>query len=158
MRCPLATATPRRLWDRTNIGTRISLLLAALLLLPVSLHAQTAGIAELSKQAEKLEKQHDWLEACRVYDEILHRDRTRDEARRAYQRCLRRYHIVHRHQDKIYREALKRVTPAQALEMYEQVLDTVAKAYVDRQKTSPAALFRQGLDELRFALDETIFR
>ncbi|HEY7156995.1 MAG TPA: S41 family peptidase [Gemmataceae bacterium] len=154
----MATATPRRLWDRTNIGTRISFLLAALLLLPVSLHAQSAGLAELSKQAEKLEKQHDWLEACRVYDEILHRDRTRDDARRAYQRCLRRYHVVHRHQDKIYREAVKRVASAQALEMYEQVLDTVAKAYVDRQKTSPAALFRQGIDELRFALDETSFR
>jgi carboxyl-terminal processing protease len=129
-----------------------------LLLLPAPLHAQIVSVTELSKQAEKLEKQHDWLEACCLYREVLHRDRTRDDVRLAYQRCLRRYHIVHRHQDQVYRQALTRVTPDQAFEMYKQVLDTIAKTYVDRDKTSPAALFRQGIDELRFALDETIFR
>src|SRR6185437_14245093 len=67
-------------------------------------------------------------------------------------------HIVHRHRDKVYRQALTRVTPGQALEMYEHVLDTIARAYVDRQKTGPAALFRQGVDELRFAFEEPNFR
>jgi carboxyl-terminal processing protease len=140
------------------IGISALLLLPGLLLLPAPLRTQAVHVAELSKQAEKLEKQHDWLEACRLYDEILHRDRMRDDVRLAYQRCLRRYHIVHRHQDKVYRQALTRVKPEQALEMYEQVLDTIAKTYVDRDKTSPATLFRQGIDELRFALDEAVFR
>lgn len=134
------------------------LLLLGLLALPSSGWAQSGGLDDLRKQAVLLEQRHDWLEACRVHDEILRRDRTRDDARQAYQRCLRRYHIVHRHRDKVYRQALTRLTPVQALDMYEQVLDTVARAYVDRHKTGTAALFRQGLEELRFALDETVFR
>jgi carboxyl-terminal processing protease len=141
-----------------NIWISALLLLPGLLLLPAPLYAQIVNVAELSKQAEKLEKQHDWLEACCLYGKILHRDRTREDARLAYQRCLRRYHVVHRHQDKVYRHALTSVTPPQALEMYKQVLDTIAKTYVDREKTSPTALFRQGIDELRFALDEAVFR
>lgn len=134
------------------------LIVLGLFILPASLSAQTIGLADLHKQAKELENGRHWLEACQVYDEILHRDRTRDDIHEAYQRCLRRYHIVHRHRDKVYRQALTRVTPTQALEMYEQVLDTVARAYVDRQKTGPAALFRQGIEELRLALAEPVFR
>jgi carboxyl-terminal processing protease len=133
------------------------LLLLTLLLLPVSLRAESASIADLKTQARELEKKHDWLEACRLYDEILHRDRADNKARLAYRHCLRRYHIVHRHQDRVYREALGRVEPGQALEMYKQVLDTIGRTYVDRQKTGPAALFRHGVDELRFAFEEGSF-
>jgi carboxyl-terminal processing protease len=141
-----------------GVRTRVLLVLIGLLFLPVSIHAETAGVEELRKQAALLEQRHDWLEACRVYDEILHRERARDDIRQAYQRCLRRYHIVHRHQDKVYRQALARVGVVQALDMYEQVLDTVANAYFDPQKTGVTALFRQGVEELRLALEESVFR
>src|SRR6185437_13013605 len=158
MRCALSTITPRHGPNRMSIWTNTMLIVLGLFILPASLSAQTIGLADLHKQAKELENGRHWLEACQVYDEILHRDRTRDDIHEAYQRCLRRYHIVHRHRDKVYRQALTRVTPTQALEMYEQVLDTVARAYVDRQKTGPAALFRQGIEELRLALAEPVFR
>jgi carboxyl-terminal processing protease len=143
---------------RIRRPAKVLLLLLGLLALPAALSAQTAAVEELRKHAAVLEQRHDWLEACRIYDEILRKDRTREDVRQAYQRCLRRYHIVHRHRDRVYRQALTRITPVQALDMYEQVLDTVARAYVDRKKTDVTALFRQGIEELRLALDEHVFR
>ncbi len=154
----MTTSTRRQAWERIGPRTGGLLLLMGLLFVPASLRAETAGTLGLRKQAALLEQRHDWLEAWHVYDEILHRDRNNNEARQACQRCLRRYHIVHRHQDRIYRQALARVTAVQALDMYEQVLDTIANAYFDSQKTSVTALFRQGVEELRLALEEPVFR
>jgi carboxyl-terminal processing protease len=143
------------------LGARggVFLLLLSFFTLPAGLPAQSVRSEELLKQAAELEKQRDWLEACRLYDEMLRRDGHRDAARirQAYQRCLRRYHIVHRHQDKIYRQALEHLEPAQALDMYAHVLETIARVYADRQKTNPAALFRHGLEELCFAFEEKVF-
>ncbi|HTU18546.1 MAG TPA: S41 family peptidase [Gemmataceae bacterium] len=143
------------------MGARLGalLLLLGLLARPASLSAQTLNIDDLVKQAAQCEKHHDWLEACRLYDEVLRRDRRRDDGRirQAYQRCLRRYHIVHRHQDQMYRTALEHLTPSQALDMYAHVLDTIARVYTDRVKSSPAALFAQGLEELRLAFAEPVF-
>lgn len=125
--------------------------------LPAVVAAESGGIADLRKQAAKLEKRRDWLEACRIYEDILRKDRGRDDIRRAYQRCLRRYHLVHRHRDKLYRQGLTRITAAQALEMYEQVIDTISRVYVDRGKTAWTALFQQGIEEVRLALEEPVF-
>lgn len=161
MRCALATTTPRRVPNQINTWIRILLLLLGLLSLPASLSAQTAGTEEVRKllaQAKALEERHDWLEAWQVYEDLLRKDRTREDIRQAYLRCLRCYHIVHRHQDKVYRKTLAGVSAVDALNMYEQVLDTIATAYVDRRKTGVAALFREGLEELRLALGESIFR
>ncbi len=90
-----------------SMATKVLLMLLGLLVLPVSLSAQTVAVEDLRKQAALLEQRHDWLEACRTYDEILRKDKTRGDVRQAYQRCLRRYHIVHRHRDRIYRQALR---------------------------------------------------
>lgn len=144
------------------MGARLGVLLLLLLGLfarPAALSAQALSTDDLLKQAAQREKHHDWLEACRLYDEVLHRDRRRDDPflRQAYQRCLRRYHIVQRHQDRMYRAALEHLTPAQALDMYAHVLETIARVYTDRLKSSPAALFAEGLEELRLAFEEPIF-
>ena len=159
MRCHLATATPRRLQKRMGLGSGALLLPMLLFVWPVSLSAQTVSNDDLVKQAAQREKQHDWEEACRLYDEILHRDRYRDDARLrlAYQRCLRRYRIVQRHQDEQYRTALEQLKPAQALEMYAHVLETIGNVYTDRQKSSAASLFLQGVEELALAFEEPIF-
>ncbi len=153
MRCPLAIATPRSL-----CGRLVALLfLLGLLTWPTSVSAQALGSDELLKQARACEKNHDWRGACCLYDELLHRNRDDARLRQAYQHCLRRYRIAQRHQDKLYRTALERLTPAQALDLYVHVLETIDRVYTERQKSSPAALFAQGLDELRLALEEPIF-
>jgi carboxyl-terminal processing protease len=140
-----------------GVGIRILILLLGMFACPAFVSAQAVNIDELLRQAAEREKQHDWLEACHIYEELLHR--RRDDARllQAYQNCFRRYHIVHRHQDKLYRAALECLTPAQALDMYGHVVDTIGRVYADRQKSGPAALFAQGLEELNLAFEEPIF-
>jgi carboxyl-terminal processing protease len=140
-----------------GVGIGALLLLLGLLAWPASVSAQTLNNDELLKQAAACEKNRDWRQACCLYDELLHRHRDDVRLRQAYQRCLRRYRIVLRHQDKLYRTALERLTPAQALDLYVHVLETIDRVYTDRQKSSPAALFAQGLEELGLAFEEPIF-
>jgi carboxyl-terminal processing protease len=108
-------------------------------------------------EAARAEQDGRWLEACRLYDEVLRRDRTRDDCREAYRRCLRRFHLACRHRDPSYRQALARLDPAQALDLYEQVLAKVAATYAEPQRADVGLLFRQGVQELGFALEEDAF-
>ncbi len=149
----MAIATPRCLCKRLGA----LLLLLGLLTWPTWVAAQALNSDELLKQAQACEKNHDWRGACCIYDELLHRNREDARLRQAYQRCLRRYRIVGRHQDKLYRTALERLTPAQALDLYVHVLETIDRVYTERHKSNPAALFAQGLEELRLAFEEPIF-
>jgi carboxyl-terminal processing protease len=106
----------------------------------------------------EFEKRGAWFEACRCYDEALRRDRQHPPTRDAYQRCSRRLNLVTRHRDSAYTEALTRLSHTDALEIYEQVLGVVGAAFPDRNRTSPTALFQHGLQEVRFALEERLFR
>src|SRR5207249_2873395 len=76
----------------------------------------------------------------------------------AYQRCLRRLHVVSRHSDSLYPLTLRKLTASQALDAYEQVLALLGAAYPDRAKTNLTFLFQQGVQELRLALEEPLFR
>lgn len=141
------------------MGIGALLLLVGLFAWPISVSAQALHSDELIKQAVQCEKQRDWREACCLYDEVLRRGRRPDDAllRQAYQRCLRRYRIVQRHQDEMYRGAIEHLTPAQALDLYAHVLETIGRVYTDRHKSSPASLFAQGLEELYLAFEEPAF-
>jgi carboxyl-terminal processing protease len=145
---------------RTTILRHVGSIAAVLALAALTGIAGAAGASrsdDLRRRAQTLEQNGDWLGACRCYDEILRKDHGQAEARDGYRRCLRRYHLVSRHRDPSFRQVLTRLTPAQALDVYEQVLSTVAAAYVDRPKTQWTALFQQGVQELRLALEETLF-
>jgi Peptidase family S41 len=112
----------------------------------------------LAVQAQDLEKQHRWLDACRSYDDLLRKDREQSEYRDGYQRCLRHYYLSRRHQDAAYRQAVAKLTPGQALDVYEQVLTAVGTAYFDRPRAEIPSLFQNGVRELEIALDEPAFR
>jgi carboxyl-terminal processing protease len=132
--------------------------LLLLLLFPAAAPAEApADLAALRQNALRCERDGRWQDACQWYDEILRKDRASAEARRGYQRCLRRLHLARRHADTSYRDSLARLDVKQALDVYEQVLTAVAAVYVDRRKTTHTALFRHGLQELRFALQEKAF-
>ncbi len=135
---------------------RAGLALAFLLLLPPFLAAEApsslARIEDLRRQAQVCEKRGDWLEACRWHEEIIRRDRTQGEYREAYHRCLRQLHLVRRHRDAAYRQALLRLTPSQALDLYEQILSRLMSSYVDRSRAKLTTLFQQGIEELRLGL------
>jgi carboxyl-terminal processing protease len=50
-----------------------------------------------------------------------------------------------------------KLTPSQALEVYDQVLGVVGSAYVDPSKADVQSLFQQGVQELRYDFDEQVF-
>jgi carboxyl-terminal processing protease len=129
-----------------------------LCLLPLPVAGQPASPMKWRQKALEFERRGAWLEACRCYDEILRRDRDNVGIREAYQRCLRRLHLTARHEDTVYRQTLQKLTPSQALDAYEQVLALLSVAYPDRAKTNISLLFYQGLQELRLALEDPIFR
>jgi carboxyl-terminal processing protease len=112
---------------------------------------------DLRRQAREAEQQGDWLKACWRYEDILRRDRGNKEAREAYHRCLRRHQVTLRHNDRGYRDALAALTPSDALAVYEQVLTAVRPAFVDRKKSDYGTLFKHGVNELLFALEDESF-
>jgi carboxyl-terminal processing protease len=109
-------------------------------------------------KGQDCEKRGAWLDACRAYDEALRRDRTHAPTREAYQRCLRRLRLAMRHGDPGYRRALTKLQLPHALDAYQKVLHIVSSNWVERDKTDLTQLFQQGLQELRFALEEPAFR
>ena len=143
--------TPR-FWRRLAVVLGATCLLG---LLPTS--AFSADDFNFKDKALAAEKGHDWLEACRCYDKALRKDRNQPELRAAYRRCLRRLYLVRRCQDRVYRDVIAKLTPSQALEVYDQVLGVVGAAYVDPSKTDVNSLFRQGVQELRYDFDEEAF-
>jgi carboxyl-terminal processing protease len=123
---------------------------------PLSARAVPETVADLRKLAQDYEKRGEWLEACWWYDELVRRERS-TEARDSYKRCLRRLHLATRHRDRNYREALAKLTPSQALDVYVQVLSVVQPRFVDRNKSDLTTLFRNGAAELGFALEDEAF-
>jgi carboxyl-terminal processing protease len=112
---------------------------------------------DLRRQALDAEQRGDWLKACWRYDEIVRRDRTNTAAREAYHRCLRRHQITVRHNDPGYRDAVASLSPSQALAVYVQVLDVVRPGFVDRRKSDLTTLFKHGVTELLYALEDEAF-
>ncbi|HVS36549.1 MAG TPA: S41 family peptidase [Gemmataceae bacterium] len=132
----------------------VALLCAACLqgVFPATAHAD-----EFKDKAAAAEKRRDWLEACRWYDKELRKDRNQPDVRDAYQRCLRRLYLVRRGEDHVYREAVAKLKPEQALDVYLQVLAAVRAAYVDSSRTDLNSLLQQGVQELQFDFEEDVF-
>jgi carboxyl-terminal processing protease len=141
------------------LGTVLSL---GILSLPLPLHAatdgQSASFLELRRQAKEFEKQGDWIRACEIYEQILGKHRQRTDIKEQYLTCLRHCQQLQRHQDATYRRQIATLSLTQALDIYGDILARLRSAYVDRDRTDPGALFQQGLDELRFALEDAGFR
>ena len=112
---------------------------------------------DFKDKALACEKAHDWLGACRWYEKLPRKDRNQADVRDACQRCLRRYYGVRRSQDPVFKDAAAKLTPSQALDVYDQVLVALGSAYVDPSKTDVNSLFQQGVQELRYDLEEDAF-
>jgi carboxyl-terminal processing protease len=62
-----------------------------------------------------------------------------------------------RHRDDALREKVLKLKPSAALDIYEEVLLKLRTSYVDRDRVELAALFQEGLREMRAALDDDGF-
>jgi C-terminal processing protease CtpA/Prc len=115
-----------------------------------------AEIDLLREKARDCEAKGQWSEACRLYDELVKKDRNLAD-RDGYQRCLRHVLQARRHRDATFRQILLSLKPAQAAEVYEDVLVKLRNNYVDREKAEINELFQQGLEEFGFALQDDFF-
>jgi len=116
--------------------------------------AQTVSLRE---QAQALEKEGRWFEACSIYDELLGKDRNDTVLRDAYRRCLRRFRQARRLADTSLQTVLNKQSPTQAGELYAEILRKVLSGYAERERADLPTLFQQGIQELRFALEEKVF-
>src|SRR5579883_355762 len=98
------------------------LLLGGLAFLPSRLPAAGVDppVDPLLARARQFEKDRRWLDACRCYDDLLRKDRDQAAYRDGHQRCLRLYYLSRRHKDNAYHQALAKLSPGQALDVYEQ--------------------------------------
>jgi carboxyl-terminal processing protease len=143
---------------RTRLLQRLLPCGAVLIALLFAVHASAESVRnDPLRQAQVCENNGQWLDACRLYDEMIRKERGNLEAREGYHRCLRQYQIKCRHTDRVYRDTLTRLKPAAALDIYEAVLNTVSATYVDRSKVDINALFKHGVQELRYALNQHTF-
>jgi carboxyl-terminal processing protease len=149
--------------SKTSVG-RLLLIGATLLCFSLALQAAptptdtSSAKKDIEAQARAAQTSGNWLQAVRLYDELLHsRDKSSADVREAYQECLRRYFLQRRQNDRLYRDAVAKLDRDQALALLDQILETVSKSYFDRSKTEPAVLAKYGLQELSYALDEELF-
>jgi len=130
---------------------------AALLWIVLVFPGARAQTVSLRDQAEALEKDKRWFEACSLYDELLAKDRNDAVLREAYRRCLRRFRQSRRLSDESLQTILNKQTPTQAADLYGEILGKVLSGYAERERADLPTLFYQGLRELRFALEEKVF-
>ena len=141
-----------------SLGTKIRLVAWTLLVVGLPASAAEVPADDWRARGAAFERRNAWAEACRCYEDILRKERGNVIAREAYRRSLRRLHLATRQADASYRRSLTQLTPAQALEIYEQVLAILRVAYPDRDRTNIQLLFQNGLQEMQFALDDPLFR
>jgi carboxyl-terminal processing protease len=109
-------------------------------------------------RARELKGKGQWAAACDQYDDYLRQIRNAPEAREEYRECLRHLNQQRRFRDEDFCGKIVSLDAGTALDIYEEVLVKLRSWYVDRDKVDLAVLFQNGLQELRFALEDEDFR
>jgi hypothetical protein len=113
---------------------------------------------ELVKAARTHEKAQRWEEALQAWWRVLTLDRMNAEAREAIPKDARHALQAHRQRDPQFLDRVLALPPADVLALYSEVLAKLQVYYVDPDKASTQRLFRQGLDELVAALNDSNFQ
>jgi carboxyl-terminal processing protease len=113
-------------------------------------------LAELRRQAVKLERRGQWARACDIYDSIAPRERLLEDVEH-HLSCLRHINQARRLHDRTFRDQVRTQPLTVTLRLYEEILAKIEANYVDRDKSDLTRLFQQGLDGLRMALDDDLF-
>ena len=109
--------------------------------------------------AQQAEDRHDWKTAYDIYLDVLGRDRNQVQARERLPFVLRNLHRRYRLNDASFRYQLTTLKwPKEALEFYKDVLLKVQDSYPNVAKKDLNRLHREGLVELRLALEDKQFR
>jgi carboxyl-terminal processing protease len=138
---------------------RIPAVMWTALVLPSLVLAADARTDALRRDAEQAAKARQWEQACDLFEQLPPKERSQPEVRKQYLNALRHANLVHRHRDPLYgRPLLFNQDLRTAFSVYREVTRKLREHFVDPAKTDSRLLFRYGLDELRMALDEEVFR
>ncbi len=154
---------------RQRLGVPMAVMTTALLWLPAAPAApmpmpvtgsDTRSAELFLSLARQAHATGDWAEACYWYDACLAKDRNQPEVKKAFLLCLRNYYRVYRHADPSFRHQVLNADfrLPQALKFYEEVLVKLQQNYVAPEKVHLGRLFREGVVELRLALEDKAFR
>jgi hypothetical protein len=117
-----------------------------------------ASPQQLQIEAEHLEDAGQWTRAAELWYQVLTKDRAIAYVRQHHHYCLRRAQQVARQQDASYRVQVAALSLEDSLRVYAEVLTKLQADYVDQAKVQLPQLFKQGLDEIRFALGDEMLR
>jgi carboxyl-terminal processing protease len=144
-----------------GLSVTLALVVGTVLILPqawaVSMGDPNPELKDRNSQlalALRLEKENKWAQACRIYADILKQFRDDAESRQGLQRCFRHEQQLRRHQDPSYFKQIQALDYADAVSLYKIMLAGLQDHYVERP--SPDVLFKQGLEEFRFALEHRV--
>jgi carboxyl-terminal processing protease len=146
---------------RHSFFTRYVIISVATFWLALVLSPLRAGEAKLDLlrgQAEHLEKEGNWEQACLAYADLFSKDRQYFESLRdRYQTCLRHIHQTRRHHDPTIRQQVLSKDTAVVLKAYGEVLAKLRANYFERDKVDLTRLFHHGLKELQMDLEDDFF-
>ncbi len=147
--------------DRRGLRLHLTLwatLAGSLIFLPSTLAAPAPpNVDGLLKEARKSEEEHDYYRAWEKYLQILKQDPANESARDGKRSCLRHIQQVRRLRDRPSSADIDKIRHTDALSLYEYTLNEILKYHIDGKKTSSAELFRNGVQEMIFALEDRNF-
>lgn len=114
-----------------------------------------ARIQQAVDEGLELEKDRQWVEAIQHYESTLRSYPNQPQVRRRLQIARLHHDVVRRTSDSAIERLITSVTPAQALDLYSEVLARLEMSYVDAIQFSE--LIRGGTAYLEVALTEPTF-
>jgi carboxyl-terminal processing protease len=139
------------------VGVPAAVLSLAVLAPPLPAEGLPLPTEQVRLRAQECEARGEWTEACACYDELLKADHTDADAREHFQISLRHANQLRRHRDPSFLKTIAGRKMPEALDAYEEVLQRLLANYVERDQIHLSVLFRRGLQELRFALEDDAF-
>jgi carboxyl-terminal processing protease len=121
----------------------------------VSAASVEADANEALRQALELERQHRWADAILSYERALERWPGQVEFRHRLRLCEAHFRLNRRYQDRSFRDVLLQLPRAQALDLYDEILERISSHYVEPVALEP--LLRRGFDNLEVALRDPAF-
>jgi carboxyl-terminal processing protease len=101
------------------------------------------------------ERSRDWTAAIEIYHDAMERWPSRIDFSRRLRLCEIHFKLNRRYSDSSFRNILLRLPHAQALDLYDEVLERIQTSYIDPVPLEP--LVRHGLDNLEVALRDPVF-
>ncbi len=115
----------------------------------------TADVGELLRRGQRMESERRWGEALSHYEDALRQFPGQGNLKQRFDYARLHYDLGRRYHDRSYRDLLGRTTPADALNLYHEVLLKIQAHYVDVPRWKDVV--DAGTNGFEVALGETAF-